>query len=216
MPENINSIIEMISLDSLLTLFKSYPGYIIFFGLFLENAAFLGLIIPGVSILVITGFFLFAQAIDPVHALAAAYFGTLLGDNVNYLLGYYGVGRLPWVQRQLSKNPKVSQFFSHNSLLYYSFYHFPPYLRTVFPLTLGANRFPLGRWFLLEAIAVPLFIMTFILLGYLLGAMSRSVENAVAIGNYTLIFFSIFFAVWTGIIIYQIWRKRREKKRRED
>jgi membrane protein DedA with SNARE-associated domain len=69
---------------------------------------------------------------------------------------------------------------------------------------------------LLEAIAVPLFIMTFILLGYLLGAMSRSVENAVAIGNYTLIFFSIFFAVWTGIIIYQIWRKRREKKRRED
>jgi membrane protein DedA with SNARE-associated domain len=137
MPESINSIIEMISLDSLLTLFKSYPGYIIFFGLFLENAAFLGLIIPGVSILVITGFFLFAQAIDPVHALAAAYFGTLLGDNVNYLLGYYGVGRLPWVQRQLSKKSQSQSIF---------FAQLSPLLQFLPFSTLPAHRFSPHTW----------------------------------------------------------------------
>ena len=60
---------------------------------FLETSAFLGLIAPGETIIVLCGFYAYRDVLDPWAVGGIAIAGAVLGDQVGYLLGRtYGHG----------------------------------------------------------------------------------------------------------------------------
>ena len=118
-----------------------YSYWFIFFGLFLENAAFIGFFFPGVTILFCTGFLLSTGSVDLLPAATCAYAGTLLGDNVNYALGRWGAKRLKWVQKILDKFPQAIAFINKQPAWLYTFFHFPGHPPPRSPYCTGLHLF---------------------------------------------------------------------------
>jgi len=134
------------SLESVIRAFMAYRYSVLFVGLTLENAVFLGFIVPGITILIIAGYLIAAGGLDPALAFTAGYCGTLLGDNINYLVGRFCAGRIRIIDAVLAKTPEVRAFLHDRPRWQFLFFHFPLYLRTVFLLTLGAAVFPARAW----------------------------------------------------------------------
>jgi membrane protein DedA with SNARE-associated domain len=86
----------------------------------------------------------------------------------------------------------------------------PVYLRSAFPLTLGALRTPWRRWLVLDAAAAPLFVG----LGYGLGRhvlrvddLPTAVRDISTVGNGILFAFSLLFAYGTYRFVRTVWRE---------
>ena len=63
-------------------------GYlVIFLGAMLESAAFLGLIIPGESLVLVTGFFAAQGVLDLDVLIVTVAIGAALGDSIGYEMG---------------------------------------------------------------------------------------------------------------------------------
>jgi membrane protein DedA with SNARE-associated domain len=201
------------SLENIISLFEKYSFWIVFFGMIAENALFLGIIVPGISLLVISGYLMFSGGIDGTGLFLAAFFGTLIGDNINFLMGYYGANRFPWVKRVLDSNPEVTRFLHRSPKAAYIFFHFPLYLRTIFPLLLGTTKFPLRQWVVVDLVATPLFVTTFIGLGYILGSFSESLQDIVNYGNTLAYFFGLLFIGWTVRLVARLYRSFVPKKK---
>jgi membrane protein DedA with SNARE-associated domain len=204
-----------VSLDRLLDLARTYAPGFIFFGLALENTLFLAVIVPGMTILIIAGLLVHTGDVHPATAIAAGVLGTWTGDTINYAVGRWGLRRVPWVHRVLEANDDVHHFLDRYPRWVYIFFHFPVYLRTAFPLTLGSMRTPWRSWLWIDGIGAPLFVTTFIGLGYGLARYALDVHRladaareVTQVGNVVVLGFSLFFLVGTLKFIRLIWRHR--------
>jgi membrane protein DedA with SNARE-associated domain len=208
-----------VALDRILELVQDYAPVFVFTWMALENTLFLGVLVPGLTVLVVTGLLIHTGDVPPGPVLAAALAGTYLGDNLNYALGRWGLHRIGWVRRVLSENDAARRFIDRYPWWVYVFFHFPVYLRSAFPLTLGALRTPWRRWLILDAAAAPLFVAVFVGLGYGLGRYVLRVDNLATavrdistVGNGVILTFSLFFAYGTYRFVHTVWRtaSRRE------
>ncbi len=129
--------------------------------------------------------------------LAAGTTGTLIGDNVHYTLGRWGLRRFKRVRNLLDRSDEVYAFLHKRSKWAYLFFHFPVYLRTILPMELGAARFSLKTWWWIDAIAALLFNAAYITLGYVLGGMSGDLVGAGKAGNTIALLFFAVFGYWT-------------------
>lgn len=203
----------LISLDRLLALLQAYAPLFVFVWMALENTLFLGFLVPGLTVLVVTGLFIHTGDVPPGPVLAAALLGTYLGDTLNYALGRWGLHRLGWVRRVLSENDEARRFIDQYPAGLYVFFHFPVYLRSAFPLTLGAMRYPWARWLWIDAVAAPLFVAAFVGLGYGLSRyvlqvddLAGAVRDISTVGNGLLLGFSLLFAYGTYRFVRTVWR----------
>ncbi len=193
-------------------LIREYSYSILFFGLLLENVLMLGFIIPGVSILLLTGFFAAEGNMNLLLCIIFGTVGTIAGDNINYLLGKYGGKKIPFIQKLLTKNAHIIAHLKEQNVFYFLFFHFPVYLRTVFPLSLGAVGYPFTRWIWIDTLGAILFNTTFILLGYLIGRSTGAFTDSVDIGNQIGLVFSVLFGLWIAWLVWKFLKARRQKK----
>jgi undecaprenyl-diphosphatase len=61
--------------------------FVILFAAFLETSAFLGLLVPGETIVVIAGLLAGTGNLDLIKVMASASVGAILGDTVGYFIG---------------------------------------------------------------------------------------------------------------------------------
>jgi Uncharacterized membrane-associated protein len=209
----------LVSLDRVLTLIQAYAPLFVFGWMVLENTLFLGVLVPGLTVLVVTGLLLHTGDVPPGPVLAAALGGTYLGDNLNYALGRWGLPRLRWIRRILSENDDARRFIDQSPVGLYVFFHFPVYLRSAFPLTLGALRYPWRRWLLIDAAAAPVFVAAFVGLGYGLGRyvlptddLAAAVRDLSVIGNGIILLFSLAFAYGTCQFVRTVWNAASARK----
>lgn len=204
---------------TLLDWIRENASWVVFAWLALENTLFLGFIIPGLTVLVVAGLLVETGDVAVVPVVVAAVLGTLLGDNLNYAIGRWGLRRLPWVRRMTEENDEVRHFIEHQPRIYYVFFHFPVYLRSAFPLTLGSMRYSYRSWLGIDLIAAPLFVAAFTGLGYGLARFVLQVTDLAAavreisrIGNGLILLFSLVFAYGTVRFLRLAWGswKRRE------
>ena len=186
-----------------------YSYWFIFFGLFLENAAFIGFFFPGVTILFCTGFLLSAGTVDPALAAVCAYAGTVLGDNVNYALGRWGAKRLKWVQRLLDKFPQAIAFINRQPVWLYTFFHFPGILRPVVPIALGSSMFSFRLWLVIDLIGAALFIAAYLIGGYYTAELSMELSGGQSVINQVALFFTVLVGIWAAVQGVKWWLKRR-------
>jgi undecaprenyl-diphosphatase len=155
---------------------------IIFAAAALECAAFAGLLVPGESLVLASGFFAHRGILELDAVMAAAGMGAIAGDNIGYLLGAR-LGR-DWLLRKGSRfglrRKRLGQgeaFFQRHGPSAVFFGRFIGFARALVPFIAGASRMSYRKFVLYDALGAVLWTVGFVTLGYVLGASWRVAEQ---------------------------------------
>jgi undecaprenyl-diphosphatase len=185
---------------------------IIFSAALLECAAFAGLIVPGESLVLASGFFAHQEILQRDLVLAAAGLGAVAGDNIGYWLGAR-LGR-EWLLRKGSRFglrkrrlAQVEGFFQRQGPKTVFIGRFIGFARALVPFVAGASRMPYGKFFLYDLLGATLWTVAFVSLGYVLGASWQVAEKWISRSGLVL----------GGVLllgILGVWLRRRRTRRR--
>ena len=187
-------------------------GYVIIFvGATLESAAFLGFVVPGESLVLVAGFLAAAGALDLVPLLVVVTLGAVIGDSIGYELGRH-LGRRwltrfgPWLGFRPERLDEVDRFFDRHGGKSVLLGRFVGFLRALVPFVAGASRMPYSRFLFYNAVGGGLWAVSFVLLGYVLGASWYVAERW--IGRASMIGLAMII-----VIAGALWLRRRRRQR---
>lgn len=176
---------------------------VVFLAATLESAAFLGLLVPGESVVVVVGFLAGQGLFDLDALIVVVALGAVLGDNIGYELGRR-LGR-PWAARHGSRLGltearlrRVDEFFSKHGGKAIFLGRFVGFARALVPFVAGSARLRYIVFMPYNLLGAALWAATFVLLGYFLGqAAEQWVGKAGAVvGGIVLV---ILAGVWVGL-----------------
>jgi membrane protein DedA with SNARE-associated domain len=181
---------------------------IIFLAAALECAAFVGLLVPGESLMLATGFFAQQGLLELDAVIVVGTLGAIVGDNIGYQLGCR-LGR-GWLLRhgarfglKPERLDKAEAFFARHGANAVFFGRFVGFARALVPFVAGASRMRYRQFIVYNAIGAVLWTLGCVLLGYFLGASWQVAERWI---SRTGLIVGVLFAV-AGIGIW-IWRRR--------
>jgi undecaprenyl-diphosphatase len=185
---------------------------IIFAAAALECAAFLGLLVPGESVVLASGFFAHQGILNLDTVMAAVGLGATIGDNIGYYLGRR-LGR-EWLLRHGSRfgigNRRLQQvevFFQRHGPKAVFFGRFIGFARALVPFVAGTSRMRYRQFLIYNALGAVLWTIGFVTLGYVLGASWQVAEKW--IGRTSLILAGV-----AALVAWIAWRRRRARSRR--
>jgi membrane protein DedA with SNARE-associated domain len=198
------------SLLQYLTLLVQQYGYLVIFVMtFLECALFLGLFVPGETVVILGGIFAHQGQLNLFLVLLAVVVGGYLGDIVGYYMGYiWGKDVVEKIGRRFGYRKKhfqkVHDFFEQWGWIAIIIGRFLSLFRSLLPATIGTVKFEKKKFFLFDLIGTSLWGMTFVFLGYFLG------ESWQLVAHYgTIIVVSTF--VLGFVFVYFIFKGKKEK-----
>lgn len=172
-------------LDQLINLVSrlGHWGYlVIFLVAALECSAFLGLVVPGESLVLLGGFFAASGQLDLGDLIIIVAIGAILGDSIGYQLGRR-LGR-PWLLRygrrlglRQAHMDRVDDFFTRHGGKIIFIARFIGFLRALAPFVAGSSRMPYGRFLFYNAAGAILWSTAFVLFGYFVGASWQVAER---------------------------------------
>lgn len=142
---------------------------------FLEASAFVGLVVPGETAVVLGGFLAAQGEIAPGGVFAAASLGAALGDTVGYELGRHLGRRLLDRYRGRSRIrrgnvARAERLFAHWGGAAVFFGRFVAFLRAFAPFVAGMSRMPYVRFVLCNVAGGAVWAAACTALGYFAGA----------------------------------------------
>lgn len=189
----------------------SWSYLIIFAAAALECAAFAGLLIPGESLVLASGFFAHLGILDLPLVMVAAGLGAVAGDNIGYFLGSR-LGR-EWLLRRGSRFglrkrglARVEQFFQRQGPKAVFFGRFVGFARALVPFVAGASEMPYRKFVLYDAVGAVLWTIGFVTLGYVVGASWQAAEQWISRSG----------LIVAGVVLVAgtiVWLRRRRSKR---
>ena len=194
-------------LEFLVPYLSAYGYPTLFLLTFLETSAFLGLVAPGETIIVLCGFYAYRGVLDPWAVGALATLGAIGGDQVGYLLGRrFGYGIVDRFGKYFffdEKRLRATQRFyrSHGGKTVF-FGRFMSVLRSFGPVVAGVSRMPYPRFLPWSALSCILWGTTFTLIGYFFGASWDIIERYMGWGG------AIAFAIGIALALWVLHRKR--------
>lgn len=167
----------MIMPDSVLHTLSAHGHWayvIIFLAPFLESSAFMGLIIPGESVVLLSGFLAAQGYLNLEVCMALIALGAVMGDSVGYTLGrffgerYFGKHDrlLLFTRRHLQKVQAHFERHGGATVFWGRLVHL---LRVMAPFTAGMSRMPYGKFALYNIMGGTLWAVAYTLLGYFFG-----------------------------------------------
>jgi membrane protein DedA with SNARE-associated domain len=155
---------------------------IIFAAASLECAAFVGLLIPGESLVLASGFLAHQGLLKVDAVMAATALGAVTGDNIGYYLGRR-LGR-DWLLRHGSRFglrqkrlAQVEGFFQRQGPKAVFFGRFIGFARALVPFVAGASGMSYRKFAMYDALGAALWTVGFVTLGYVMGASWRAAEK---------------------------------------
>lgn len=140
---------------------------------FAESFAIVGVIVPGVIMLGAASFVAGTGALGLPEALAATWFGAVLGDGISYLIGrrFHGAVRSmrPFVNHPNWIN-NAEALFKRYGWLSVVIGRFIGPIRPIIPMTAGALDMNTSLFFGINAVSALVWAPVYVLPGYLLGA----------------------------------------------
>jgi undecaprenyl-diphosphatase len=147
---------------------------LIFLGTALESAAFLGFLVPGETLVIVSGVLASLGLLELPELLVVVTAGAIAGDQVSYRLGRR-LGRA-WLLRHgrrvgldEAKVARVEAFYARYGGPAVVFGRFVGFLRPLVPFVAGAARMTYPRFLAFNVVACVLWAVVTVLLGYLLG-----------------------------------------------
>lgn len=158
-------------------------GYLVLFlGAMLESAAFLGVLVPGESLVLVAGFLAAQGLLDLGDLVWVVAIGATLGDSIGYELGRL-LGR-PWLLRYgrgVGVNPArlahVDAFFARHGGKAVFLGRFVGFARALVPFIAGSSRMSYRLFLPYNALGAVLWSVAVVLLGYFLGASWQLAER---------------------------------------
>jgi len=186
-------------------------SYLIIFGAaMLECAAFAGLLVPGESVVLASGFFAHQDILELDALIAAVALGAVAGDNIGYLLGAR-LGR-EWLLKRGSRFglrkkrlAQVEAFFQRRGPRAVFIGRFIGFARALVPFVAGASRMPYRRFAVADAMGAGLWTVAFVAVGYGLGASWQVAEKWISRSGLVLGAVLLLGAAW-------FWVRRRRRR----
>ncbi len=186
-------------------------SYLIIFGAaMLECAAFAGLLVPGESLVLASGFFAHQGILELDAVIAAVALGAVAGDNIGYLLGAR-LGR-DWLLKKGSRFglrkkrlAQVDAFFQRQGPRAVFIGRFIGFARALVPFVAGASGMSYRRFVVADALGAGLWTVAFVALGYVLGASWQVAEKWISRSGLVLGAVLLIGAVW-------LWLRRRRRR----
>jgi membrane protein DedA with SNARE-associated domain len=173
--------------------FRTWGLLILPLAAFAENSIILGFIFPGVTVLLLAGFFARSSGDNLAFIVALAVMGAFLGDNFDYYIGKRG-------GRYLEKKPlyaksvkKVEPFLAKYGILAIFFGRFSGWSRAWVALACGILKYPYWKFAPVSIASAIVWTIVWVILGYLLGANRQLIEDG--LGRAYLISWLAFLAV---------------------
>jgi membrane protein DedA with SNARE-associated domain/membrane-associated phospholipid phosphatase len=182
-------------------------GYlIIFLGALLESAAFLGLLIPGESLVLVAGFLAAQGSLDLDLLIITVAMGAAIGDSIGYEMGrQMGRPALVHYGRRFGLNEarvqSAEQFFARHGSKAVFLGRFVGFARALVPFLAGTSRMPYRAFLPYNVLGAVLWASAIALLGYFLGAGWQTAERW--IGRASAIFGGL---LGFALLLLWLWR----------
>jgi undecaprenyl-diphosphatase len=180
---------------------------IIFAASALECAAFVGLLVPGESLMLASGFLAHRGLLELDAVIVVAILGATLGDSIGFQLGCR-LGR-EWLIRhgarfglKRERLAKVDAFFARHGPKAVFFGRFVGFARALVPFVAGASRMRYPKFIVYDASGAVLWSVACVVLGYMLGASWRVAEQWISRSGL------IIGALLALVAFFLIWRRR--------
>lgn len=178
-------------LDVLMQWLELHQDWILFFIFllsFLECLALVGIVVPGIVLLVGVSTAAGSAGVDVWAMLLAGFAGAILGDGISFLLGFHYhhiIRRLPPFRTHPQWIEKGEQYFHQYGTMGIVLGRFIGPLRPIMPLAAGLMEMPKARFFTLDILAGIAWAGFTLTPGYLVG---KSIEGQNALGTEHLVF----------------------------
>ncbi len=143
-------------------------------GLLLENSAFIGLVMPGETVLLAASFFAARGDFNIVLVVIYGILGALIGNNIGYLLGLKG-GR-PFIEKfghrffvSETRIKAAEEYFDIHGGKTVFIGRFASGIRVFVSLLAGASYMNYGKFFIYTLFAVVVWTVAIGIVGYLFG-----------------------------------------------
>ncbi len=163
--------------DSVHSLYDSYGYWVVFLGTLLENTLFLGLVVPGVFVVILAGLSAEDGSISVSLAFALGVAGTAIGDTLSYCLGRFGWRHLGSARAVRELEERVREPLLRRGPLFVLVYHFFGYTRLIGPAAAGFLKMPYGRWAPADYAGASLWVSAYLGIGYGLGALGLTLDS---------------------------------------
>lgn len=201
-------------LTDLITRLGQWGYFLIFVVATAESAAFLGLLVPGESVVLIAGFLAGQGVLDVDALIVIVAAGAVLGDTLGYELGRR-LGR-PWLSRHGNRFgldderlKKADAFFGRHGGKAVFLGRFVGFARALVPFVAGSVRMRYAGFLLYNALGASLWTTTVVLLGYFVGRLAEQwIGKASAILAAGVLMVLVLAWVWR-------WTVRREAELKE-
>lgn len=183
---------------------------------FLESGAFVGLLIPGETAIVIGGFVAGQGEIDVVLLIAIAWFAAVAGDLVSFALGRH-LGREflvkhgPRVQITEQRIEHVEHFYDRHGGKAVFLGRWVGLVRAVSPFLAGSSGMPLRRFLPYDILAAGGMVTVFALLGYIFW---HSLDKVLEIARKGLLALGITIALVVALVAAVQWLRKQENRRK--
>jgi membrane protein DedA with SNARE-associated domain len=164
-------------------------GYlIVFLTVFLENSAFLGVIVPGDAVLLLAGFYAQRRALGLEAVIAIAFTAAVLGDTVAYTIGRFAGRRIMdrWGRRFLLPQERLERFdryFAEYGMWAVALGRMAPVIRTFNTFAAGMSKMPFPRFLAAIVLAAGTWSVAVPILGYLFSGSLELVRSALGWGG---------------------------------
>lgn len=208
--------------------FGDWGLLLIFLATFLETSAFLGLVVPGETIVILGGIlanptfrteFVEAGTLDITiqQVILVSIVGVVLGDQVGYVLGRFAGRRLARRWKRLLRPERIAAaeaYYRQHGGKTVFLGRFTPFLRSLGAMVAGMSRMSYWRFTLWDLAGAVLWGIGIPLVGYVFGRYGTSSIKAIdrALKGPGMVLLAL--AV-VGIVIY-IRRRRREREKEAD
>ncbi|HUP00397.1 MAG TPA: DedA family protein [Gemmatimonadota bacterium] len=194
-------------LEFLVPYLDQYGYATLFLLTFLETSAFLGLVAPGETIIVLCGFYAYRGVLDPWLVGGLATLGAITGDQVGYLLGRtYGHGLITRFGKYFFFDRKrleaTERYYDRHGGKTVFFGRFMSLLRSFGPVVAGISRMPYRIFLPWSVASCIIWGAAFTLIGYFFGASWELIERYLGWGG------AVAFALGIALVLWLLHRKR--------
>ncbi|MEJ2031515.1 MAG: DedA family protein [Deltaproteobacteria bacterium] len=182
---------------------------IIFLGPFLESSAFLGMLIPGETVMLFAGALCALGYLEIRLAFSLAAAGAILGDLLSFLLGHL-VGRSYFEKREQFLKirhehiRRVDVFFEKHGGKTIFFGRFLTGFRSVGPFVAGMSKMRFHTFLLFNTTGALFWAAIFFSLGYLFGKNWQMIESWLQ---------NLWYLLAIGLAAYLVYRYRGKLKK---
>jgi membrane protein DedA with SNARE-associated domain len=194
-------------------------GYVLLFALCLfEASAFIGLVIPGETALLLAGVLANEGRLSLALCIVCAVVGAILGDSLGYEIGRHAGPRLrsSWFGRKVGEGRwmRAHEYVHRKGAVAVFFGRWIGVLRALVPAIAGDARMHYPKFLLWNVLGAVVAVPAVILVGYAAGSSYHVVEERIGQASYVLLAIVACFFLYKVVLGTR--GARREQRQQQD